>query len=134
EIHTVQQSTRLRDLQDIVSGTSQTTFPLVDNQNRLAGVISLSDMRHVMFEHGELSDLVVAGELGKRSVAVIHPGDSLADALEGLSGQSFEHLVVVDTNDERKVVGLLSHHAVMGRYRKALQQTGVFDRSEDESP
>lgn len=93
-------------------------------------MLSLSDLRVVLFEHGDINDLVVAGELGHRQVVVIRPQDSLADALEGLSGQRFEHLVVVSETDEREVLGLLSHQGVMEAYRNALAQSGLFERGD----
>jgi CIC family chloride channel protein len=121
-------STRLGALEAIVSGSSQTTYPLVDRDGLLTGVLSLSDLRHVMFEHQALDDLVVAGELGHKRVHVIREADNLADALEELSVQQFENLVVVDDAEPRRVLGLLSHQAVMVTYRTALQRAGLFER------
>ena len=121
-------STRLGALEAIVSGSTQTTYPLVDHDGLLAGVLSLSDLRHVMFEHEAIDGLVVAGDLGRKTVHVIREADNLADALEELSMQQFENLIVVDDGDPRRVLGLLSHQAVMVAYRTALKRAGLFDR------
>jgi CIC family chloride channel protein len=128
DVVVVPASTRLRALETIVAGSTQTTYPLVDRDGRLTGVLSLSDLRHVMFEHEEIEDLVVAEDLGHRAVHVIRPSDNLADALDELSIQQFENLVVVDDADDRRVLGLLSHQAVMVAYKTALQRAGIFER------
>jgi CIC family chloride channel protein len=128
DVIVVPASTRLGALEAIVAGSTQTTYPLVDRDGRLSGVLSLSDLRHVMFEHKDIDDLVVAEELGHRAVHVIRPSDNLADALEELSVQQFENLVVVGDADDRLVLGLLSHQAVMEAYKTALQRAGIFER------
>jgi CIC family chloride channel protein len=128
DVITIPVATHLGALEGIVASSTQTTYPLVDHEGRLAGVLSLSDLRHVMFEHKDIDDLVVAGELGHKTVHVIRPSDHLGDALEELSVQQFENLVVVDDHDAGQVLGLLSHQAVMEAYRKALERAGLFER------
>lgn len=127
-VQTLADSTPLRRMQDVVESSSQTTFPLVDHEGKLSGVLSLSDLRAVLFEGGVIDDLVVAKELGHREVHVIRPSDDLGTALDRLSGRSFEHLVVVADDDPRRVVGLLSHQAVMDAYKKGLARAGLFEQ------
>jgi CIC family chloride channel protein len=65
-------------LKDVISRTTESYFPVVDNQGRLAGILNLHDIRTVLFEDG-LSDLVVGGELAGPPVSV-RPGDDLFHA------------------------------------------------------
>jgi chloride channel protein, CIC family len=127
-VRTISDATPLGRMHEIVESSSQTTFPLVDAEGNLSGVLSLSDLRAVLFEHGEIDDLVVAKELGHKTVHVIRPSDHLGTALDRLSGQPFENLVVVDDEDARRVRGLLSHQAVMEAYKKGLARSGIFDQ------
>jgi chloride channel protein, CIC family len=128
-VRTISDATPLGRMQEIVESSAQTTFPLVDADGHLSGVLSLSDLRAVLFEHGEIDDLVVAKELGHKTVHVIRPSDHLGTALDRLSGQPFENLVVVDDHDERRVRGLLSHQAVMEAYKKGLARAGIFEQA-----
>lgn len=128
------ESDRLRAVAELVARTTQTTFPLVDDQGHLKGALRLQDLRPVMFESG-LEDIVVAAELGRREVPVITPEDSLAVALARFSLQPFEHLIVVDVHDEKKAVGLLSLQAAMEVYQEALKRAGVMESGVlDEGP
>ena len=78
-----------------------------------------------MFEPG-LQDLLVAGELGVKKVITIDAQDTLALALSRMALQPFEHIVVVDTNNPKKVIGLLSRHAILIGYRRAVQKNRTF--------
>lgn len=124
----VNASTRLGELAELIAKTTLTTFPLVDDEGKLIGALSLQDLRQVMFEPA-ISDVVVAGELGTREVVTIHPDDNLAVALSRFALQPFEHLVVVDRADKRKVLGLLSLQAAMATYQEGLRRAGAFDAS-----
>lgn len=124
----IPESMRLGDLAHVIASTTLTTFPLVDESGRLTGALSLQDLRQVMFEPG-LDDVVVASELGSRKVATIFPGDSLATALSRFALQPFEHLIVVDREDPRRVVGLLALQATMATYQDGLRRAGVLDSS-----
>lgn len=124
----VPEGTRLGELARIIAGTLFTTFPLMNAQEELVGVLSLQDLRQVMFEPG-LNDLIVAGELGTRKVATIFPEDNLATALSRFALQPFEHLVVVSSKDRSRVVGLLGRQDTMSAYQAGLRQAGVLDVS-----
>src|SRR5690606_24573509 len=128
-VRTISDATPLGRMQEIVETSPQTTFPLVDSEGRLSGVLSLSDLRSVLFEHGDIDDLVVAKELGHETVHVIHPSDHLGTALDRLSGQPFGRLGVVAGDDPSRVRGLLSHQAVMEAYKKGLARAATFDQS-----
>lgn len=129
------QSDRLRKVGELVSRSSQTTYPLVDDDGYLKGALRLQDLRPVMFEPG-LEDLVVAAELGHTEYPTITPDESLGVALSRFSLQPFEHLIVVDANDSRRAVGLLSLQAAMELYQEGLKRAGVMDATAagEESP
>ena len=63
-------------------------------EDKLAGVLSLEDIRPVMFETA-LEHLVVAGELGTRDVIMVTPKHTLADAMEFMANRAFDQMIVV---------------------------------------
>ena len=85
------------------------------------GVLSLEDIRPVMFEEA-LEDLVVAGELGTREVVTITPKHTLADAMEFMANRAFDQLIVVGSDNPKKVVGLLSRRSILMAYQNAIQK------------
>jgi CIC family chloride channel protein len=125
EVVTLKASTTLRRIIPVIEETNAGTFPVVNDAGELSSILSLQDLRKVMFEPG-LQDLVVAGELGVKKVITIGSQDTLALALSRMALQPFEHIVVVDSENPKKVIGLLSRHAILLGYRRAVQKTGLF--------
>ena len=109
----------LREVLRSIPMSQHTTFPLLDDHGKLAGIISLQDFREVAYEEG-LADLVVAGELGTRKVVTVFPDDSIHDALARIGYRNIEHLPVVSRDDPREVLGMLSRHDIISAYNKAL--------------
>ena len=117
----VHETDHLGALARLVTRTDQTTFPVLDDQERLKGVISLHDIRPYLFEE-QLHDLVVAAEIETKEVTTVSPEDSLAHALEAFSFRNFDHLVVVQPEHCDCVVGMLSRQAIVDAYRAGLER------------
>ncbi len=126
EFLVLHQGARLRDVAALVERSTQSTYPLTDDDGMLTGALRLQDLRPVMFEPG-LEDVVVAGELCKKDYPTITPEDSLAVALARFSLQPFEHLIVVDADEPRRAVGLLSLQSAMDLYQQGLKRAGVLE-------
>jgi CIC family chloride channel protein len=110
---------KLREILQYVSDTDHTDFPVIDDNDRLTGMISVQDFRAVLFER-DLEDLIVAKELVTEVPPRLTPDGNLAQALTHLSACHFDHLPVVDPTDERRVVALVSRADVMRAYHRAL--------------
>ncbi|MDW7709352.1 MAG: chloride channel protein [Deferrisomatales bacterium] len=109
----------LREILQFIPRSRHMTFPVVDAQGRLAGILSLQDFREIAYEEG-LEDLVVAGELATREVITVFPDESLRDALGKIGVRNFEHLPVVSREDPRRILGMLSRRDIVTAYNKAL--------------
>ncbi|MHB8763039.1 MAG: chloride channel protein [Deferrisomatales bacterium] len=118
-VEAVAETMPLRELLQMIPRSRHVTFPVVDPQGRLAGILSLQDFREVAYEEG-LEDLVVAGELATRQVVTVYPDESLRDALAKIGFRNIEHLPVVSREDPRRIVGMLSRRDVVSAYNKAL--------------
>ena len=120
-VTTISERCTLAQLHPIIEESNEVTFPLHDENNDLVGVLSLEDIRPVMFEEA-LEDLVVAGELGTREVVTITPKHTLADAMEFMANRAFDQLIVVGSDNPKKVVGLLSRRSILMAYQNAIQK------------
>lgn len=118
-VEVVPETTPLRVLLQMIPRSRHVTFPVVDREGRLSGILSLQDFREIAYEEG-LEDLIVAGELATREVVTVFPDESLRDALGKIGYRNFEHLPVVSREDPLRVVGMLSRGDVLSAYNKAL--------------
>ena len=58
-------------------------------------------------------------------VVTLTPGDSLLTAFEKFNVKEIEQIPVVDSDDERHVVGMLSRRDLINAYNKAVLRKGM---------
>ena len=119
EVESIHEAMPLRQLLRVIPSSRHVTFPLVDDEGRLTGILSLQDFREIAYEEG-LEDLIVAKELGTSDVITIFPDENLRDALAKIGYRNIEHLPVVSREDPRRVLGMLSRRDIIAAYNKAL--------------
>ncbi len=120
-VETIFEGMTLRNLMEYVPGSHFTTFPVVDREGNLTGIISIQDFREFIFEES-IKDFVVVKELATLSVLTATPDDTLYTVLKKLERKSVEILPVIESNNSRKIVGVLSRKNVIGAYNKALSE------------
>jgi H+/Cl- antiporter ClcA/CBS domain-containing protein len=95
------------------------SHPVLDHENRLVGVITRGDL--VRFSESEVSSATVFDCATKRLV-VVHPKDSLHDAIHKLLVNDIGRLPVVDPGEPSRLVGWLSRRAILSARWKVLDE------------
>jgi CIC family chloride channel protein len=109
---------RLKELKRVMIMTRESFFPVVDDDFKLTGILSLPDLRPILFED-TLSDLLVVGELAEKPVSVaLH--ESLYEALIKFIRTGYGQIPVVDAGDQGRLVGLLSLQELVKAYHLAI--------------
>jgi len=108
-------------LKNKYSQTSQECFPVVDQDQRLMGVIDATDIRSIVMETG-VTDLIIARDVAQPATTLTS-GDSLLAALNKLD-RGIHELVVVDAKDDRKIIGTINRGDVIGAYNRAIRRGG----------
>ena len=115
----VREDTTLRKVVDMHLYTGRKGFPVVSEDGRLKGVITLTDVRKA-FE-GDKRDALVKDVMTKR-VVTVYPGETLQTAMEKMVLRKFGHLPVVDPNKPNRIIGMLDREAILDRYRSVLAE------------
>ena len=118
DIPRIKEGTHLSDLQSLFAERNESYFPVVDDQSTIVGILSLSNARKVFFEE-EMGHLVIAQDLMTPAVTVT-PAESLRSALKKCLDYEYGQLFVVDYQDERRILGLLSHEDIIQAYNKEI--------------
>ncbi|MDY6855948.1 MAG: chloride channel protein [Thermodesulfobacteriota bacterium] len=118
----IPQDLPLKKILTIITETSNSYFPVIDGNKKMVGIISLDDIRHVMFEEG-LSELVNARDMATLRVLTVTLEDDLHNALRKFTIKNIEELPVVDGEDSKKVIGMLTRRDVLAAYNKELHKT-----------
>jgi len=115
-----------------VAETPQSTFPVVDREGRLVGVLTLHDLRAVLAGDGA-GDLVRATDLAI-PVHPASPQDDLHTVLQILAESHLEELPVVADNDHGEVIGLVRREMILTAYdrRVSVLQAPMAETSQKE--
>jgi len=119
EVETISENMPLRDLLKFTLSSKHSSFPVVNNEGLLTGILTFQDFKGVIYEEG-LEDLVVAKEFSTAKVITVNKNENLDTALKKIGFRNIEQLPVVDENNPRKIIGILSRRDIFSAYNKAL--------------
>ncbi|MDF1573053.1 MAG: chloride channel protein [Bacteroidales bacterium] len=109
---------KLRDLVHAVSKSTRNIFPVVNEQQELIGVISLNDVRDVIF-NTELYDKMKITEIMQIPPAVIRKDENMKKVLEIFEETEAWNLPVTENN---RYVGFISRSKIFNSYRSLLKE------------
>jgi CIC family chloride channel protein len=92
----------------VASSAPGGSLPVVDDDDRLVGVLSWRALRHVLLEADTVGSLVIAADLAETTVPVVTPETSLVEAFRRLEATALDAIPVVDPEEPRVVLGMLS--------------------------
>ena len=93
------------------------SFPVIDSKNKVIGVISMRDLRPVLFDR-ELAPLLLATDVMSENIFVAHPEETLGSALDKMEIGDSEILPVVDSSTAMNFEGVISREDILKQYRK----------------
>ncbi len=103
----------LQDLKEFVFQSKFNSFPVIDSQGRLSGIISLSDCRAAI-RKGDMS--VKAHDIATRDVVTVTDEDTYFLALSKMAASDFAILPVVDRDNPKKLLGVISRRDIMSAF------------------
>lgn len=118
----IPEAASIEEVLKFVSETTFSNFPVIDRKGRMIGIISLNDMRRVIFDEEVLRGLVIARDISTPEVVTISLDDDLSAALKGLTMVNVDDIPVVDPKDPTKVVGMLTRKDILSAYHRELMR------------
>lgn len=107
----------LGDLVKAISRSHRNLYPVVDENGILKGMVKLSDVKNLIFEH-ELYDKVKVKDLMYMPEYFISPDDSMEVVAEKFETCRRYNLAVIE---EGKYLGFISRAVAFSKYRKTVQ-------------
>jgi CIC family chloride channel protein len=124
-VETIPENLSLGRLGGRISRSKYNSFPVVNDEGSLTGVISYLDYQDVVFDEN-LGNLVIVKELATQNVVTVSIEDNLYGALQRIASKDFSILPVVDSRDPRKLLGVLNRRDIMSAYNKAVIKKSVL--------
>jgi CIC family chloride channel protein len=122
---TIQLDAPLPEILDTIADSRRHVFPVMDAQGELQGVILFDDIRLFFTERNLPRQAVVAQDLLTPNLVTVHPDEDLMSALRKFRETVQVELVVVERENPRHVVGILSRRDVLSTYQDRVQRRGI---------
>ena len=100
----------LSEVINVVSTTESFYYPVVDNDKRLIGAVTLDGIRNT-FATQELNNWLIAMDIVEPIVADISPDTALSEAFNRTKELGIEYMPVLDPKQEDRFVGVLDANA-----------------------
>jgi CIC family chloride channel protein len=106
----------VQSLIKVISSSNRNTFPVVNTSNELMGIISMDNIRSIIFTPEKYENLTVK-DLTTKPAAVIAVHENLHAVLKKFDDTNQWNLPVVDN---KQYVGFVSKSSVLSKYRSEL--------------
>jgi CIC family chloride channel protein len=127
EFETIRQNMRLGEVLEIAEQSPYPHFPVLDPENKLVGMLSMSDLKSFLGDIGELSELVIASEIMTTRVIIVRPDDNFETAFEIFEGKQISTLPVVAPDGS--LLGILKKSDLLLAYNQKILKLNVVQRN-----
>ncbi len=121
KVKLIPQDMRFLDFKKYFSQTKQHYFPVMDQDERLIGIFSSTDIRGVLFSQ-EIEHLVVMRDICTSEIIVTTPSEDLNSVLRKFTTKNIDSLPVVKEDDRGVLIGMLNRREVIAFYNQRIQE------------
>ncbi len=101
-------------------------FPVIDETGRMTGIVSLQDVKKILHDE-ELRKSATVGSVCTRKIICLTPDDNLYTAMQLFDLKGIEEIPVVESMDDKWVVGMLKRRDVINAYNRELVRRGISE-------
>jgi CIC family chloride channel protein len=117
DFKTVKHDQTLRDLVQIITTSSRNIYPVVDEENKLQGIVKLDDIRHIMFNPG-MYDGTLVRDLMVIPEWTVETNEQMEEVARKFSESGRYNFPVLQ---DGKYLGFVSRARVFSSYREMLK-------------
>jgi chloride channel protein, CIC family len=103
----------------LVTGSQEAHFPVINAEGKLSGILSINDVREVLFEES-LAKVVVARDVATPQVVKVFTHESLQSALDKMAQLYVDELPVVRQDNPDKIIGMISKRDIISHYHQRM--------------
>ena len=113
----------LGELVSLVRKSKRNLFPVVNGKGELVGILTLDDIRDIMFNHDQYDDIFV-NSLMHTPPAHVSPHENMQSVMGKFEATGAWNLPVLD---DGRYVGFLSKSRIFSTYRNKLRRQNIGD-------
>ena len=112
---------KLRELIDIIAASKRNLFPVINEHNKLVGVIGLDDMREHMFNQEKYDEYTAADFMVAPSITINY-SDKMDDVMNKFDKSNAWNIPVIKDD---QYMGFVSKSKLFSAYRGRLKETSL---------
>jgi len=121
KVETTPQDMPFSEFKKFFSRTKQHYFPVMDENDRMVGIFSSTDVRGVLFSE-EIEHLVVMKDIATTDVVATTASEDLNAVLQKFTTKNIDSLPVVAEDDLGVLLGMLNRRDVIAFYNRQVQR------------
>ena len=125
DVDFISEEANIKQLLQIFSMGRSFYFPVVDNTGKMTGIVSLQDVKNILHRDEKEQIAFKVGGICNRDVSMLTPDDSLFTAMELFDVKGIEEIPVVESLDNRWVVGMLKRRDALDTYHRQILKKGI---------
>ncbi len=111
----IPEKTPLGELIKVVTSSPEVHFPVVSEQGKMTGILSINDIREVLFEES-LNHIILAKDVATPNVMRVFWRETLQDALDKMAALQLDELPVVKEEAPEEIVAMISKRDIISYY------------------
>jgi CIC family chloride channel protein len=105
-------------------------FPVINHSGRLVGMVSMQDVKTILHDEEQRCCHLV-GAICSRDVITLTPEHNLFDAIQLFDIKGLEEIPVVESMDDKWVLGMLKRRDVISAYNREVLRRGIREKAEE---
>jgi len=97
-------------------------FPVLEQRAEILGFISVHDIKDYLFEKDSLADLLIASDISDTEFETLLLTDDCQTALQKLQRCDMEGLPVVDTENQKRIIGMIWKKDILDEYSQEVER------------
>ncbi len=97
-------------------------LPVLNDRRELTGIISLTNIRELLFEKDVLSDVMIASDVAEQNLLTVFPHDNCQSVLEKLDQIVLQGIPVVDPENPKLFLGMIWRRDIYAMYNKEVKR------------
>lgn len=118
KVEKIREDLTLNEFSHFVEKSRHSGFPVVNNKDELVGLVTYEEMHSILTMEIPSPRLIIVRDFMREHPSVVFPDQKVTDVIRMLPGLGVDRLPVVEHNNPKKVIGIITQADVLGIYKK----------------
>ncbi|BHH83163.1 chloride channel protein [Desulforhopalus sp. 52FAK] len=103
-------------------------FPVIGDTGKMTGIISMTDVKNIIHRDSSERSAQTVGSICQTDIIMLTPDDTLYKAMQLFDIKGIQEIPVVESMDNRWVLGMLKRRSVISAYNREVLKKGISEK------